>query len=60
LIEIVRNLEPSVGLIWRILEDPYPGYDTHRQRAGRLFPNYVVSGYPVGLRYDDELKVEWE
>jgi hypothetical protein len=29
-----------------------------RQRAG-VIPNHVVSGYPVGLRYDDELEVEW-
>lgn len=60
LIEIVRNLEPMVGFqLWQVLEDPYPGYDARRQRAGVLFPNYVVSGYPVGLRYDDELEVEW-
>ena len=30
-----------------------------QQRAGVLFLNHVVSGYPVGLRYDDELEVEW-
>ena len=60
LIEIVRNLEPVVGFqVWQILEDPYPGYDARRQRAGVLFPNFLVSGYPVGLRYDDELEVEW-
>jgi hypothetical protein len=60
LIEIVRNLEPMVGFrLWEVLEDPYPGYDAQRQRAGILFPNYVVSGYPMGLRYDDELEVEW-
>jgi hypothetical protein len=60
LIEIVRNLEPMAGFqLWEVLEDPYPGYDARRQRAGILFPNYVVSGYPMGLRYDDELEVEW-
>ena len=60
LIEIVRNLEPITGLrIWAILEDPYPGYEVRHQRTGILFPNYVVSGYPVGPRYDDELEVEW-
>jgi hypothetical protein len=60
LIEIVRNLEPMVGFqLWQILEDPYPGYDARRQRAGVLFPNYVMSGYLPGLRYDDELEVEW-
>jgi hypothetical protein len=59
LIEIMRNLEPTIGYqIWRVLEDPYPGYDARRQRTGILFPNYVVSGY-LGLRYDDELEVEW-
>jgi hypothetical protein len=51
LIEIVRNLEPIMGLrIWAILEDPYPGYEVRQQRTGILFPNYVVSGYPVGPR----------
>jgi len=36
--------------IWAILEDPYPGYEVRQQRTGILFPNYVVSGYPVGPR----------
>jgi hypothetical protein len=60
LIQIVRNLEPEIELqVWRIMDDPYPGYDERRQQTGVLFPNYVASGYPVGLRYDDELKVVW-
>jgi hypothetical protein len=60
LIEIINCLHPRmVDHMWTILDDPYPGFDLGRKIAGRLFPNYVVSGYMMGMRYDDELDVAW-
>jgi len=60
LVEIVGCLEPRLRTgIWAVIEDRYPGYDANRQRAGSLFPDYVATSYFPGIKYDDELAVDW-
>lgn len=60
LLEIVACLEPGVVKeFWQVMEDSYPGYDLGRKRTGALLPGHVVAGYLQGLRYDDELMVDW-
>jgi hypothetical protein len=44
---------------WRIMEDPYPGYDLHRHITGVLLPEFAAIGVMQGTRYDDELAVNW-
>jgi hypothetical protein len=45
--------------LWRVMEDPLPGYDAKRKITGALFPGVVVSGAAEGIKYDDELSVNW-
>jgi hypothetical protein len=44
----------------QIIGDPFPGYDVHRRRVTRILPNQIMSAYFPGLRYDDELAVDWK
>jgi hypothetical protein len=61
LVEIMNSLEEDLqDAFWRILEDRYPGYDVKRQITGVLFPDYIATSYMAGMRYNDELKVDWE
>lgn len=41
------------------MEDNYPGYDLERRIIGRLFPDHVAVFTFPGLKYDDELAVDW-
>ena len=50
---------PLAGDFWRIMEDPYPGYDINRKISGVLFPERRTIGILEGMRYDDELSVSW-
>ncbi|WP_156402295.1 hypothetical protein [Caulobacter sp. Root1472] len=60
LLEIAGALEPNLqDQLWMILGDSYPGFDERRQKVGKLFPDHYVGGYLQGLRYDDDLHVEW-
>ncbi|PIB95216.1 hypothetical protein CSW60_21915 [Caulobacter sp. X] len=60
LVEIIEALEPNLQQqLWTILGDAYPGYDERRQKVGKLFPDHYVGGYLQGMRYDDDLEVEW-
>jgi len=60
LLEIVACLDPgAVTAFWEIMEHAYPGYELGRKITGRLFPDYVTASYLQGLRYDDELAVNW-
>lgn len=60
LLEITHCMAPSVShQIWDVLEDQYPGYDVNRRMMGKLFPDYVVKPSFPGIRYDDELEVDW-
>jgi hypothetical protein len=60
LVQIMSCLDLDLQeAFWRIMEDRYPGYDVKRQITGALFPNYIATSYMQGMRYDDELKVDW-
>jgi hypothetical protein len=53
-------LDPEIkDDFWQVMEASYPGYDLDRKKLGVLLPERVVSGYPSGARYDDELSVDW-
>jgi hypothetical protein len=43
----------------QVITDPYPGYEVKKKRVTRILPNHNMSGYIEGLRYDDELQVNW-
>lgn len=43
----------------RVAEDHYPGFDIRRKKMGCLFTPRYNSDYPQGVRFDDELVVEW-
>jgi hypothetical protein len=60
LLEVMECLsDRHLAFFEAVLNDPFPGYDVNRKRVTRLFPNYVTMGMFEGMRYDDQLKVEW-
>jgi hypothetical protein len=61
LVEIVGCLKPGLREeVWRVVEDPYPGYDLGRKITGTLFSDAVATVHMTGMmRYDDELAVDW-
>jgi hypothetical protein len=60
LADIATHLEPSFAPGFRtIIQDRYPGYDVERKKVGCVLPEHVIVGSAPGLRYDDELSVEW-
>jgi hypothetical protein len=60
LCDILGCLEPGLAKgVQRIMEDPYPGYDIDRKKAGALFSERIVVASLQGVRYDDELAVTW-
>jgi hypothetical protein len=44
----------------QVIGDPFPGYDVHRQRVTRILPDPIVGMLFPGIRFDDELSVEWK
>ncbi|KYK44295.1 hypothetical protein A1D31_36730 [Bradyrhizobium liaoningense] len=59
--EISTCLSPRHQDYFRqVISDPYPGYDLKRKRVTRLLPDHSVTGYVEGIRYDDELDVDWK
>ena len=57
LLEIVKCISVDMrDFFWQIINDPYPGYDSKRLMAGKLFPEHVFVGILQGMRYDDELE----
>lgn len=60
LVEMTNCLVPrSRRFFEQVVSDAYPGFRLDVRRPTRLFPDhYVWSGYP-GMRYDDQLDVEW-
>ncbi len=61
LCEIAACLKPDVvESFWRIMQDPYPGYDLDRKRVGCLFAERITVAHAQGVRYDDELAVAWQ
>jgi hypothetical protein len=62
LMEIVGCLKPGMREgVWRVIEDPYPGYDLGRKITGSLFSDAAVASVHIEgiMRYDDELAVDW-
>jgi hypothetical protein len=43
----------------QVISDAYPGYKLKKKRVTRILPDYVVLGMLQGMRYDDQLKVQW-
>ena len=43
----------------RVAEDHYPGFDIRRRKMGCLFTARYNSDHMQGVRFDDELAVEW-
>jgi hypothetical protein len=60
LVYLADCLEPRLRKeFWQLMEDPYPGYDASRKITGALLPEATVVGHLEGVRYDDELAVNW-
>jgi hypothetical protein len=58
--ELTTYLEPKVRAFFeQVIEDRYPGYEVKAKRVTRILPDYLVTSFLAGMRYDDELKVEW-
>jgi hypothetical protein len=61
LAEVVSCLKPGIAEgLQRIIEARYPGYDIDRKKVGCLFPEHVMVAASPGIRYDDELVVDWK
>lgn len=43
----------------QVIDDPFPGYEVRARRVTKILPNHVMVAMALGLRYDDELRVEW-
>jgi hypothetical protein len=60
LLSIGECLDPETrNGFWQVMETTYPGYELDRKILGVLLPDRIVSSYPGGARYDDELSVDW-
>ncbi len=58
--EITTYLTPRhKSFFEQVISDPYPGFEVHKKRATRILPNHSVTSHFPGLRYDDELDVDW-
>jgi hypothetical protein len=42
-----------------VINDPFPGYEVKVRWVNKLLLNYVMVTRPQGVRYDDDLKVDW-
>jgi hypothetical protein len=42
-----------------VISDSYPGFEVHKRRPTRLFPDHLIWHAGQGTRYDDELNVQW-
>lgn len=61
LIEIADCLEPRTREFFRqVIDDAYPGYEVTKRRATRILPDHLISSFFQGMRFDDELKVDWK
>ena len=60
LYEIIACLQPSLAKdFMRVMEDGYPGYDVRHQKMGSILPGRISVSHMEGVRYDDELDVDW-
>lgn len=60
LLEIVECMNrPIQNFLNQVIGDSYPGYEVKKRRVTKILPPNVVSGFMQGMRYDDELDVNW-
>jgi hypothetical protein len=60
LIEITECLTPRHRAFFdAVITDAYPGYEVKKKRVTRILPDEVVMGMFPGMKYDDQLAVEW-
>lgn len=60
LYEISTCLEPQYRNFFdQVIADPYPGYELKIKRVTKILPEVVITLMLQGMRYDDELKVQW-
>lgn len=58
--ELTTYLEPPFEeFLPIVINDPFPGFEVRQRRITRILPNHVMMATPVGLRYDDDLRVVW-
>lgn len=60
LLEIVECLEPEMQRFFaHVIDDAYPGYEIRKRRVTRILPDHLVTGIIQGMKFDDELDVNW-
>jgi hypothetical protein len=42
-----------------VMSDAFPGYEVKKRRITRLLPDHLVMSMLPGMKYDDQLDVEW-
>jgi hypothetical protein len=58
--EITTYLTPKhQSFFQQVISDPYPGYEVRKRRVTRILPEHSVTSHFQGMRYDDELNVDW-
>lgn len=58
--EIAECLSPEhKAFLDQVINDVFPGYEVRKQRVTRLLPDYVAMSMLPGMKYDDQLDVEW-
>jgi hypothetical protein len=60
LAEITGCLTPRHKAFFEhVVSDAYPGFEVHKRRPTRLFPDHLVWHAGEGARFDDDLDVQW-
>jgi hypothetical protein len=60
LLEIMECLmDRYLAYFEQVIGNAFPGFDVKRERVTRLLPDHAVLGIFEGIRYDDQLNVEW-
>lgn len=60
LFELIRCLHPKAhSWFLNIMNDSYPGFEMRQKRITRLFPSHLATVNFPGMRFDDELEIEW-
>lgn len=60
LLEIMDCLSETHREFFRqVVDDGYPAYEIRKKRVTRVLPDEVMMCMFPGLRYDDQLRVEW-
>jgi hypothetical protein len=60
LLEIMDSLSRKHRAFFeQVIEDGYPAYEVKKKRVTRILPDQVMMCMLPGLRYDDQLNVEW-